>query len=221
MASFSYDQDGSTGISVRVAVPPATSKADVAVTVLADRLRASVGGHSYLDGELYYDVDPDSTSWVLEGADDARELVIELTKAEPVDWDEGLFRVAAADREPLPDISRIPAKTASVVTVVGKASTAAEGGAPSSVATAETSDSKTAFDMKYKKALEKLAQLTDDRSKVEGAHIQTAQEIWTDLMAGEKRLLTKDGIIEGADAIKAYLGLDLTGYYVGERALKS
>ena len=87
MAAFTYEQDDATGISIRVAVPPATSKADVAVTALADRLRVSVTGHLGLDGELYYDVDPDATSWALEGSGDARELVIELTKAEPVDWD--------------------------------------------------------------------------------------------------------------------------------------
>ena len=221
MAAFTYEQDGSTGISIRVAVPPATSKADVAVTALADRLRVSVNGHSGLDGELYYDVDPDETSWAIEGSGDARELVIELTKAEPVDWDEGLFRVATADSEPPPDLSRASIAKAASAETPASAEVAA-GAAPASAATAEASGpSRSAFDDKHKKALEKLAhQSKEDSSKGEGVHIQTAQEIWADLMSGEKRLLTKDGIIEGADAIKAALGIDLTGHPVGARLCK-
>ena len=167
-ASFSYEQDeSSTELSIRVAVPPGTSKADVTVNVLAGSLCVSVSGHRVLDGTLYYDVDADSTSWALEGSGDTRALIIELTKAEPVDWDDGLFRVATADDEPLPELRRDHALPSA---------------AP----------------------LEKLG----EESKREDAPKQT--DIWAELMSGKKRLLTKEGVVVGADAVRAALGLDLT-----------
>ena len=220
-AAFSYEQDAeTTAVSVRVAVPPATTRADVAVTLLADRLSVSVKGHSrqphVLDDTLYYDVDPDSMSWALEGSGNSRALLIELEKAEPVDWDEGLFRVESADTEPLPtiqrDLSRPPAKTVSAGTPVSGAHAAPSGAAPPPSAAAEALRFNKAFDERYEKALDKLRLLVEEKSKREGAQKQTAEEIWADLMSGKKRLMTKDGVFEGAEAVKAALGIDLTSY---------
>ena len=160
--AFTYEQDESTGISVRVAVPPATSKADVAVLVLADRLSVSVKGHALqphvLDGTLFYDADPDSTAWALEGSGDARALVIEFAKAEPVDWDEGLFRVATADTEPPPTIPRDRSWTPADVPV--SEARDAVGAAPPRASTAEA----LSLDEKHKKALDKLTRLKELRT---------------------------------------------------------
>ena len=65
-----------------------------------------------------------------------------------------------------------------------------------------------ALDEKYRmlhKRLDGLAlAAADSAPKREGA-----QDIWSDLMSGKKRLLTKQGIFAGADAVKAALGIQL------------
>ena len=138
---------------------------------------------------MYYDVNPESTSWALEGSGDARVLVVDLERAEAVDWDEGLFRVATADdTEPMPTIARnlqwTPAKAASVETPATEAHAASpEAASPSATAT-EAWCYKKALDDKYKAVMAILACDKDDSKR------EDAQGIWADLMSGKKRLLT-------------------------------
>ena len=111
---FTFEQSAaSLELTVRVAVPPHTqAKGSVTVSATAERLRVSVAGHSrqpnVLDGELFYDVDPDSLSWALEGSGESRRLVISLEKAEPISWSDGLFRYQTAAEAPPPEPPRAP-----------------------------------------------------------------------------------------------------------------
>ena len=55
---------------------------------------------------------------------------------------------------------------------------------------------------KYKKVMDRLTRSGDDEDTSER---EGAQGIWSDLMSGKKGLLTKDGVVVGAEAVKAAL----------------
>jgi len=195
LAPFTFEQDESMFISIRVPVPQGTSKGDVSVSVATDRLRVSVKGHArqphVLEGALYYDVDPDATSWALEGP----LLVIELEKAEPVDWDEGLFRVATAEPEPPPTITRALSSALSAAPPASEAVGAPAAPTPSGAATAGS----------LTHGQSSGPTLSDDKDEGESARAAAAalggegvsadSDIWAELMSGKKRLLTKDGVV--------------------------
>jgi len=71
-------------VTVTVAVPAETKKSDVDVCIQATSLRIAVKGHSsqptVVDGELTGAIDPESSSWSLEGSGEKRRVVVELEK---------------------------------------------------------------------------------------------------------------------------------------------
>lgn len=233
-AVYTFAQEAAArDMSVTVPVPPSTSKLDVAVTLRADRLRVSVVGHPrqphVLDGELCYDVDPDCLSWALERAGGATELVIALEKAEPVDWGEGLFRVQLAAPRPEPELKRgdVPASASAAARSVADgvalqpATPAAPAPAPAASVTPSCRDcakapapapapaaSGTPSRLDYAK-WDAIGVSDDDDDSSDGKRPplpldSAASEIWADLMAGKKSLLTRDGVVNvGEDAPRA------------------
>eukprot|EP00966_Prymnesium_polylepis_P045417 1051783-Prymnesium_polylepis.1 len=153
-------------------------------------------------------------------------LVLELEKAEPVGWDEGLFRTATADTEPLPTIMRdvpwTPARAASSPSAETPATAghATPALSPPSATTAQPLSFKAALDKKYANALDKLKREGDSKPEPSGG----AHEIWSDLMSGQKRLLTSERVFAGADAVKAALARQLRsaeGAFAGADAVKA
>lgn len=208
MAIFSFTEIGaSTSMTVSIPVPPSTAKQDVSITLRADRLRVSIAGHArqpnVLDGILTYDVDASTFSWELTGSGDARQLLIELDKAEPIEW-EGLFRDHSVDMAPPPDVPRnllAPQATmaaqpaAAAQPALSKSTTPPPGTASVNTRTVVAAEPLRATKPLSYKKWDSLVVSDDEEEDVKPSPGALGDgEIWNDLMSGKKRLLTKDGI---------------------------
>jgi hypothetical protein len=83
-------------MTVTIAVPAETKKADVKVNCSADTLKVEVKGHQLqpvVEGKLFEKVDVDAFDWHLEGSGDKRVLILDLEKVMGgLDWPDLLKR---------------------------------------------------------------------------------------------------------------------------------
>lgn len=83
-------------MTVTIAVPAETKKADVKVTCTAEKLHVEVKGHKsqpVVSGKLFEKVDVEAFDWHLEGSGDKRVLILDLEKQMGgLDWADLLKR---------------------------------------------------------------------------------------------------------------------------------
>ena len=207
--AYEFSQD-ECNLTIATPVPAHTSAKDVSIAIRADRLVVSVVGHarqpSVLDGVLFFDVDPDSLDWELTGSGDGRALVLTLEKAEPIDWDEGLFRRDTACEAPQPDLARDwrpTAPSSAQPPAAAPAPAAAAAPVPATEASSSPSvraRSRAATDYSRFDRLELSDDEDDPRRGQPLALAGDAERIWSELMSGEKKLLTRDGVVAAAAA---------------------
>lgn len=205
--TYDFIQD-ECNLTITTRVPSQTSAKDVKVSVQADRLVVSVAGHArqpnLIDGELFYDVDPESLEWQLTGSGNARALVLTLEKAEPCDWDEGLFRRDTVDEAPQPDVARDWMPAAAPGAGSAPAPAARPAAAPAPAIPASSPSGRARINVMDYTRFDRL-ELSDDDEQDENAGSRRdrpplalggeAGRIWSELMSGEKKLLTKDGVV--------------------------
>lgn len=229
MARQTYDfQQDECNLTITTPVPAQVSAKDVEITIQADRLVVSVLGHarqpSVLNGVLFYDVDPESLEWELSGSGDARVLVLTLAKAEPIDWDDGLFRCDTVCKAPPSDLARdwmpmaAPSVEPSAEPSAEPPRARASAQAPSLRASSSLSERTRSKVTDYKRFDQLELSDDDDASRRDRPLVfaSDAGRIWSELMSGEKKLLTKNGVVTAAAPAAVANGFGQKMVYFGD-----